>query len=351
MYNWNYYTQKEVMGMVKRKEVTFNLFRPFIKEYQGRQNLKNERFDFNKLLSYMINNTGNFATKYKDEQIVIYNIRHENFEEGLYHIKVVKFRTYDLPNIYTPIDNANERIIEEEINENEILEPLFNEEGLETDGNSTIGESLSVLYDSYNNTLVIQSNQHCTSIIGLTMLFSSILQKIIDNGEIDIEPTYKDSDFILSLAPIISQKEFEDINNLETVTEIEYVYEDNDMQANVNEYIDFDNQLQAGKITTKYYVDSKNDRAKTLNLNQIGNYLSWFRKDQNKFKKMKVKGRPSLESNIETFELINGRLNFKVIFKYDHGNVQLNSQQVYNQMERKYLGNNYEEGFREQANY
>lgn len=337
--------------MAKRKEVTFNLFRPFIKEYKGRENLKNERFDFNKLLSYIIKNTGKFTTNYKDEQIVIYNIRHENFEEGLYHIKIVKFRTYDLPNKYTPIENANERIIEEEMIENEILEPLFTEEGLESDGNSTIGESLSILYDSHNNTLVIQSNQHCTSITGLTMLFSSILQKIIDNGETDIEPTYENSDFVLSLAPIISKKEFEDINNLKTITEIEYVYEDNGMQANVNEYIDFDNQLQAGKITTKYYVDSKNDRTKTLDLKQIGNYLTWFRKDQNKFKKMKVRGRPSLESNIETFELIDGRLNFKETFKYDQGNVQLNSLQVYNKMERRYLGNDFEEGFREQANY
>ncbi|MCD8770769.1 DUF6731 family protein [Mammaliicoccus sciuri] len=338
--------------MAKNKTVTFNLFRPFIKEHSGKSIVNTKTFDFNIILRYMIDSNERFSTYYQDEQIAIYSIRRENFDEGLFHLKIVKFRTYDLPSIYTPIENLSQDIIEEEFKDNEILKPFFNEENLETDGNSTVGESLNILFDEYNNTLIIQSNQNCTTISGLTILFSSILTHYFKNepdAKINLED--EDSALTLSFAPIIAQEEFEKINELETVTELEYIYEDNGMNASIDDNTNMTNDLQAGTITTKYHVDSRSDKSKSLNLDTLKKYLYWFKNEQPNFKKMNIRGRKTINSNIDLFEFVDGRLKFSVNFRYDENNLQLNSEQIFYEMERKYLGYEGEKGYREKSNY
>ncbi len=335
--------------MARKKTVIFNLFRPTLKQYRGRNLLEARRYNFTNLLEYMIHNNQNYSVNYKDEDIAIYSITRENFEESLYHIKIVKFRRYDLPSKYTPIPPVDNNVIENE-DDNILLQPIFNEELIDIDDGSTIGESMSILYDQVNNTFVIQSNVNCTTITGLVMLFSSILDIYVNEEEIDLNLIDNECDLLMAFSPILAQREFEEINNLETITEIEYTYEDNNMQRDAVDVIDYNNEVQAGTVTTRYYVDSRRDKARTLNIPAVRNILNWFRQDRDHFKKMVVKGRADHESNIDTFELINSRLYFKHTFRYEVGENPLNSTALYYEMERYYLGENVD-GYRELANY
>lgn len=86
--------------------------------------------------------------------MAIYSIVKENLDEGLFHIRIVKYRKYDVPNAYTRLDATNININD---GENDFLLPDHNEEEIPLSDNTSIGESISILYDSITNTL--SSNQ------------------------------------------------------------------------------------------------------------------------------------------------------------------------------------------------
>ncbi|HDJ6061111.1 TPA: hypothetical protein PQ024_002366, partial [Staphylococcus aureus] len=91
----------------KKKLVTFNIFRPTLLEYSGINRKNQERFDFNILLEYIKDQSKNFSILYKNEELAIYSIVKENLDEGLFHIRIVKYRKYDVPNAYTRLDATN----------------------------------------------------------------------------------------------------------------------------------------------------------------------------------------------------------------------------------------------------
>ncbi|HCZ9420220.1 TPA: hypothetical protein O4G84_000986 [Staphylococcus aureus] len=108
----------------KKKLVTFNIFRPTLLEYSGINRKNQERFDFNILLEYIKDQSKNFSILYKNEELAIYSIVKENLDEGLFHIRIVKYRKYDVPNAYTRLDATNININD---GENDFLLPDHNE--------------------------------------------------------------------------------------------------------------------------------------------------------------------------------------------------------------------------------
>lgn len=333
--------------MNKVKTVTFNIFRPSINEYKGVNLISSRAFDFNNLIHYINETDEYFSTLYNGEEIGIYNIRMENLDEGLSHIRIIKFRQFEVPNIYTRLKSRDI------YNKEDLFKEVFDEEEIKLN-ESSIGETLSILYDGYNNILVIQSNQHCTSLKGIVTLLDSIFANYIEkNSELNFEHTIKESDLMFSLSPVMKKMNVEDIDKFEVITEFEFSYEDNNMSDNVAEILGCNNELNAGKVETRYYIDTngKNKKREGLKRSSLSKIASLFRKRENNFKKFNVKGRFNSNSNIEMLEFVNSRLHFNHKFPLNVENATLDHHAIYYEMENKYLGNNGMEGYREKANY
>lgn len=293
--------------MKKRKTVNFNLLRPTLIEYAGRKTLNAKRYDLNIIIDYIKRQRKNFSIIYQNEELAIYSIKKENTDEGLYHIRIIKYRIFDVPNAYTRIESTStDKIEEEELN---VLLPDHDEQVIPLSDKSSIGETMSLLYDSIKNTLVVQSNAHCTSLKGITTLFDSIFNKYIEeNPETIPSKTQEDSEFMLSLSVIPPQDVFERIDNLEYITEIEFIYEDNNMQDDVAGVLGVNNNLKAGKVQAKYYLDTANDKKGSLEKDYIKGVLGMFKKRRNNFRKLDLKGRYNEHSKIDIFELIGAKL-------------------------------------------
>ncbi|HDZ5593047.1 TPA: hypothetical protein RTS24_002474 [Staphylococcus aureus] len=333
----------------KKKLVTFNIFRPTLLEYSGINRKNQERFDFNILLEYIKYQSKNFSILYKNEELAIYSIVKENLDEGLFHIRIVKYRKYDVPNAYTRLDATNININD---GENDFLLPDHNEEEIPLSDNTSIGESISILYDSITNTFVIQSNLHCTTTRGIITLFDSIHSKMLsENLENKEENIEKGTEYQFHLAIIPPKKVFEKVNDFDYITEVEFVYEDNDMQDDVADILGVNNDVKAGKIQARYHIDTSKDKKKSLNKSYIDKILKLFKNDKTKFKKLDLKGRNNEESNIDLVELINARLYFQHSFTYTVEKPYLDHESVYYEMEMKYLGKEGKGDYRSKANY
>ncbi|MCJ0918726.1 DUF6731 family protein [Mammaliicoccus sciuri] len=336
------------MAEKKRKLVTFNIFRPTLIEYKGRNILKTKRFDFNILLDYIKSQAKNFSILYQNEELAIYSIVKENLDEGLFHIRIIKYRKYDVPNAYTRLDTSNIDFNNDE--ETDFLLPDHDEDVIPLSDKSSIGETISILYDSYMNTFVVQSNTHCTTTRGIITLFDSIYNQFLNENP-EEEHTEEESDFMFHLAVIPPKDLYEKIDNFDYITEIEFVYEDNDMQDDVAETLGVNNDVKAGKIQARYHLDTSKDKKKTLDRSYINNVLNLFRKKKTKFKKLDLKGRNNENSTIDLIELIGARLFFKHSFTYTVEKPYLDHESVYYEMEMKYLGREGNEGYRRKANY
>ncbi|MCJ0953350.1 DUF6731 family protein [Mammaliicoccus sciuri] len=335
------------MAEKKRKIVTFNIFRPMLLEYSGRKILKSSRFDFNILLDYIKSQAKNFSILYQNEELAIYSIVKENLNEGLFHIRIVKYRKYDVPNAYTRLDAS--KIELNNIEETDFLLPDHDEDVIPLSEKSSIGETISILYDSYNNTFVVQSNTHCTTTRGIITLFDSIYNQFLNDNQ--VENRDEDKDIMFHLAVIPPKDLYERIENFDYITEIEFIYEDNDMQDDVAEILGVNNRVKAGKIQARYHLDTSKDKKKTLEKPYINGILELFKKKKTKFKKLDVKGRFNENSTIDLIELIGARLFFKHTFTYTVEKPFLDHESVYYEMEMKYLGRVEDEGYRSKANY
>lgn len=328
----------------KRKTVYFNLVRlGYIEEETGipkRYLFRNLMDKFSKL-----NNDQVISTIHNGETIIFQSFTNLDFNEKLYHIKILKQREIDLPynvtKVIIPNEELDNEIEKEAMQEDDLAEELeevkFNydtnlkESNIKNDKGTFIGELLNILYDAQNNILIIQSNSNCTTTKGLEKLFTALHYHLFELTKTDY---YK-----IVIAPILKPATVKDMRSLEKITEISYVIEDNFQLRNENGITFNPNALVPQKLEVRQLVNtSPGDKTKSFIKKDVMRVVGDLLRKRGTLKKLEVKGRQDEDSNIEKFDFIKGNLKFnhQFILDTDTSNV-LYPDKVINIMKEKYI--------------
>ncbi|RPF57763.1 DUF6731 family protein [Abyssicoccus albus] len=311
--------------MGKSKKVTFNIFRTYTEEYNGPDFMKNERYNFYEFIE-SVQNLANeeLFTIYQGEKLILQKVI--THEPGFIHIQILKQREFDLPYQIKKNEEMKQTIEDNVIN----YDSSYEEEEVKLDDDSFLGEVMVLLYDIDNNALVVQSNRNCTSLRGVVDLFSTIYNEKIDKERESEKYT------IINLAPILNRPRIDEAQSLEKYTELEIVVEDHDRFKNSQSVIDNDKTLGAQRIKLHYYLNTNDDKKKTLIRDQVKSFISKLSNNNKTITKMNVKGRNSEKDVIEKFELIEERLTFTYTFTSDKDNGTLNAQSIISEMTHSY---------------
>ena len=315
--------------VAKQKEVTFNIFRPSIERYKDGQNISRMRYNFQELIDKFIEaSEDEFKVEFKDEVLILQKLRLD--EKDLYHIQILKERSYDLP-FEVKKSVINEESIEaatqetvEEIN----YDSMYIEKAVKTSEGSFLGEIMVLLYDSAKNSMIIQSNRNCTTLTGVVHLFTNIYASFFERED--------DEEIIINFAPIHNKNQIDKAKNLSTFSEIIMTIEDNDLFKNAESVINKDDTLGAQRIKLHYYIDTNSDRKSSLVPNKVREIISLVSNKNPKIKQLDVKGRETEDGLIEKFELVEGRLYFKHKFTATKGKGTLNPNAILDEMKNKY---------------